>query len=179
MFWRSVIFSICIYNALGADLKIDVQFKPDECYESAENGDEVHVHYTGMLKNGQVFDSSVQQGRPPLPFVLGTGKVIQGWEQGILGMCVGERRKLTIPSDLAYGDRGMPPTIPAKATLVFETELVQLNKPPAAPLTDHIVPAVQVLAVPLAILCICYYLYKKYQEDDAALKEEKRGKKRK
>jgi len=177
MFLRWVTFSLFICCTLGADLKIDVQFKPDECYESAENGDEVHVHYTGMLKNGQVFDSSVQQGRPPLPFVLGTGKVIQGWERGILGMCEGERRKLTIPSDLAYGDRGMPPTIPPKATLIFETELVQLKKPPAAPLADHIVPTIQVLAVPLAIICICYYLYKKYQEDDAAIKE-KKGKKR-
>ncbi|MCX6779187.1 MAG: FKBP-type peptidyl-prolyl cis-trans isomerase [Candidatus Magasanikbacteria bacterium] len=88
----------------------------------AKNGNTVSVHYTGTFENGDKFDSSVDRGEP-FSFKLGAGMVIQGWDLGILGMKVGEKRKLTIPYDLAYGESGYGP-IPAKATLIFEVELL-------------------------------------------------------
>jgi FKBP-type peptidyl-prolyl cis-trans isomerase len=89
----------------------------------AVSGKTVSVHYTGTLTNGSKFDSSKDRG-DPFNFKLGGGQVIKGWDQGVAGMKVGGMRKLTIPSDLAYGDRGFPPVIPPKATLVFEIELL-------------------------------------------------------
>ena len=92
----------------------------------AKAGDTVSVHYTGTLLDGSKFDSSLDRNEP-IAFVLGQGQVIAGWDQGIEGMKVGEKRKLTIPSDLGYGDMGYPPVIPAKATLIFTTELVEIK----------------------------------------------------
>jgi hypothetical protein len=92
----------------------------------AKVGDKIKVHYTGrLLKTNFVFDSSV--GKKPLPVTLGARGVIDGWEQGIPGMKVGGKRKLTIPSKLAYGDGGQAPKIPPKATLVFDVELVSIG----------------------------------------------------
>jgi FKBP-type peptidyl-prolyl cis-trans isomerase len=91
----------------------------------AENGKTVSVHYTGKFEDGTVFDSSIQRGIP-IEFVLGAGMVIQGWEKGILGMKVGEKRVLTIPSDLGYGEMGAGP-IPGGATLIFDVELVDVK----------------------------------------------------
>jgi FKBP-type peptidyl-prolyl cis-trans isomerase len=90
----------------------------------AAKGKTVSVHYTGVLMDGTKFDSSLDRGRP-IEFVLGAGRVIPGWEQGIAGMKVGGQRKLTIPPELAYGARGTPGgPIPPHATLVFDVELV-------------------------------------------------------
>ena len=98
----------------------------------AKDGDPVRVHYTGrLLKNGVQFDSSV--GKDPFKFTLGKGEVIKGWDQGVVGMKVGGKRKLTIPSKLGYGDTGSPPKIPAKATLVFEVELLGVGAEDAKP----------------------------------------------
>ena len=90
---------------------------------AAESGQTVSVHYTGTLPDGSKFDSSLDRGRP-FDFPLGGGRVIKGWEQGVLGMKVGGKRKLIIPPDLGYGPRGFPPVIPANATLHFEIELL-------------------------------------------------------
>lgn len=92
----------------------------------AKTGDHVRVHYTGTLTNGEKFDSSRDRNEP-FPFTLGKGEVIKGWDQGVVGMKVGGKRKLTIPSDLAYGDKGSPPKIPGGATLKFDVELIGID----------------------------------------------------
>jgi FKBP-type peptidyl-prolyl cis-trans isomerase FkpA len=94
----------------------------------AKTGDKVKVQYTGTLMNGVKFDSSYDhEPAEPFEFTLGQGQVIKGWDQGVVGMKVGGKRKLTIPSDLAYGDTGHPPTIPGKAGLKFDVELVAVE----------------------------------------------------
>ncbi len=94
---------------------------------AAKTGDTVTVHYVGTLQNGQEFDNSRKRGEP-FVFTLGEGKVIKGWEEGILGMKAGGKRILVIPSDKAYGDKGFGP-IPGGATLVFAIELIKVNTP--------------------------------------------------
>lgn len=89
-------------------------------------GDEVTVHYVGTLTNGKKFDSSRDRGQP-FEFKLGDGKVIKGWDQGVVGMRVGGKRKLVIPSDLGYGAAGSPPTIPPNAGLKFDVELLDVK----------------------------------------------------
>ncbi len=91
----------------------------------AQNGQLVIVHYTGTFESGKKFDSSVDRG-DPFEFNLGAGMVIRGWDLGVVGMKIGEKRKLTIPYHLAYGEFGHGP-IPAKATLIFEVELLGIK----------------------------------------------------
>ena len=89
-------------------------------------GQQVFVHYTGYLLDGSIFDSSVERGQP-LPFPLGQGRVIKGWDEGVALLKVGGKARLIIPSDLAYGDKGYPNLIPPKATLTFDVELVGIQ----------------------------------------------------
>ena len=91
----------------------------------AVSGQTVVVNYRGTLANGTEFDSSY--GRGPFSFPLGGGRVIQGWDEGVAGMKVGGKRKLVIPPDLAYGERGAGGVIPANATLTFEVELLRIG----------------------------------------------------
>lgn len=121
------LISIVSYVIAAEKLKIGVLNKVEDCTQKARAGDYVSVHYTGMLEDGTVFDSSVERGQP-IEFPLGVGRVIKGWDQGILGMCVGEKRKLTIPPSLGYGQSGAGP-IPPGATLIFTTELVAIESP--------------------------------------------------
>ncbi|RGB28844.1 binding protein 2 like protein [Rhizophagus diaphanus] len=98
------------------------------CRKRSKNGDSLSVHYTGTLfEDGKEFDSSLPRGTP-FTFTLGAGHVIKGWDQGLVGMCIGEKRRIIIPSDLAYGPRGSPPLIPGDAALVFDVELVAIGK---------------------------------------------------
>lgn len=95
----------------------------------ARDGDTVSVLYTGKLQDGTVFDASEKHGNEPIEFILGKGMVIKGWDQGLLGMVVGEKRTLTIPPALGYGEQGAGTVIPPNATLTFDVELVGLRRP--------------------------------------------------
>lgn len=92
----------------------------------AVSGKRVTVHYVGTLTSGSKFDSSRDRGQG-FTFKLGVGQVISGWDQGVAGMKVGGVRKLTIPPELGYGERGFPPVIPANSTLLFEVELLAVE----------------------------------------------------
>ncbi len=105
----------------GLKYTIDVQGQGIE----AKNGDKVLVHYTGWLMDGTKFDSSKDRDQP-FTFQLGAGRVIKGWDQGVLGMKPGEVRTLIIPADLGYGARGAGNVIPPNATLKFEVELIKV-----------------------------------------------------
>lgn len=106
------------------NMKIET-LKPGEG-PGAKAGDKVTVNYVGTLTNGTKFDSSIDRGQP-FSFTLGQNSVIQGWEMGILGMKVGEKRKLTIPPELGYGSQANGP-IPANSTLIFEVDMLSINK---------------------------------------------------
>ena len=112
--------------ANNTDLKIEITQEGSGAV--AENGLSVSVHYTGKLTDGTKFDSSLDRGTP-FSFTLGQGRVIKGWDQGVLGMKVGEKRTLTIPSELGYGSAGAGASIPPNATLVFDIELLDVQMP--------------------------------------------------
>ena len=97
--------------------------------EAAKSGQRATLHYIGKLEDGSVFDSSRERGKP-FSFTLGAGQVIQGWEQGVLGMQIGEVRILDIPPHLGYGEQGAGGSIPPNARLIFEVELLSLEDPP-------------------------------------------------
>jgi len=91
-----------------------------------ESGDDIVIHYKGTLTDGTIFDSSYDRGEP-FQTQIGVGAVIKGWDEGVLGMKLGGKRKLTIPPDMAYGEQGQGP-IPPNSTLIFEVELVEILK---------------------------------------------------
>ncbi len=107
-----------------AELEIEDQIVGDG--EEAIAGQTVEVHYTGWLTDGTKFDSSHDRDQT-FSFKLGGGQVIAGWDQGVAGMKIGGARKLTIPSELGYGERGAGGVIPPNATLVFKVELIGLS----------------------------------------------------
>ncbi|KAJ7446749.1 hypothetical protein FB451DRAFT_1054960 [Mycena latifolia] len=124
----SLLFAVVVLAAdAPTELQIETTFMPEDCPAKAAKGDSIQVHYTGTLfSNGNKFDSSLDRGSP-LPLTLGVGQVIKGWDQGLVGMCLNEKRTLTIPSDMAYGSRGFGSVIPANSALVFTVELVGLE----------------------------------------------------
>lgn len=127
-----MIFALGLMAVLIAadDLKIETLKIADNCNVKSKKGDLLSMHYVGTLeKDGSKFDSSLDRGEP-FQFQLGVGQVIKGWDQGLEGMCVGEKRKLTIPANLGYGDRGAGEKIPPGATLIFEVELLKIDDGP-------------------------------------------------
>ena len=115
-------------------LRIEV-LQPGQSGTNPKAGDIVEVHYRGTLTNGTKFDASYDRGKP-FKFQLGKGQVIKGWDEGLLHMSVGSKARLTVPWNLAYGERGRPPTIPPKADLVFEVELLSVKTQPVFPRAD-------------------------------------------
>ena len=95
--------------------------------KEANDYNKVVVNYTGKLEDGSIFDSSLSPGKEPFTFTIGVGSVIKGWDVGLKGMKVGGKRKLTIPPELGYGDRGAGNVIPPGATLIFEVELLEVE----------------------------------------------------
>ena len=95
--------------------------------DEANDFNKVVVNYTGSLEDGSIFDSSLNPGRGPFTFTLGVGSVIKGWDLGVKGMKVGGKRKLTIPSELGYGENGAGSVIPPGATLIFEVDLLEVE----------------------------------------------------
>lgn len=106
--------------------ELNIEVLKEGSGSGAKAGDTVTVHYTGVLTDGGKFDSSVDRGQP-FAFQLGAGAVIRGWDQGLLGMKIGEKRRLTIPPELGYGSRGAGGVIPPDATLIFEVEMLGIN----------------------------------------------------
>jgi len=103
-----------------------VKHKPEQCDIKSKKGDKLSMHYTGTLKDGTKFDSSLDRGTP-FEFTLGAGQVIKGWDQGLVNMCAGEKRRLVIPPHLGYGSREMG-KIPADSWLIFEVELLKITE---------------------------------------------------
>ncbi|XP_062589996.1 uncharacterized protein LOC134251605 isoform X1 [Saccostrea cucullata] len=122
-------FLVVLVATEEGELKIDVLKTVDDCQKKSKRLDMLSMHYVGTLEDGSKFDSSADHGQP-FSFQLGIGQVIKGWDQGLLDMCIGEKRKLTIPSHLGYGDQGAGEKIPPKATLIFEVELLDIQDGP-------------------------------------------------
>merc|ERR1711997_462928 len=127
LFSSALILSTSLHLSLGDEngggekkppkkLQIGVKKRVENCDQKSRRGDLLSMHYTGKLEDGTEFDSSIPRGQP-LQFTLGSGQVIKGWDQGLLGMCVGEKRKLVIPPELGYGASGAPPKIPGNSVL--------------------------------------------------------------
>ena len=114
--------------AVSSENELKITINKEGSGERAEIGMSVSVHYTGKLEDGTVFDSSVPRGQP-FTFTLGAGQVIKGWDLGVEGMTIGEKRNLVIPPHLGYGIRGAGATIPPNATLIFDVELLEVTMP--------------------------------------------------
>ncbi|KAL7304233.1 hypothetical protein TKK_0003427 [Trichogramma kaykai] len=125
-----VLFAMCWAATWAAqELKVEKVYVPEVCDVKSKKGDQLTMHYTGTLDNGNKFDSSLDRDTP-FTFQLGVGQVIRGWDEGLLDMCVTEKRKLTIPPQLGYGERGAGNVIPGGATLHFEVELINISDSP-------------------------------------------------
>jgi len=113
-----------IQNSQTNELKAEIL--KEGTGEGAKAGDKVSVHYVGVLLDGKKFDSSIDRGQP-FSFQLGAGSVIRGWDEGLIGMKAGEKRRLTIPPEFGYGEQGAGNAIPPNATLIFEVEMLKIN----------------------------------------------------
>ena len=114
--------------AFSSEKELKITIEQEGFGDSAEIGMSVSVHYTGKLEDGTEFDSSIPRGQP-FTFTLGAGQVIKGWDLGVEGMKIGEKRSLVIPPHLGYGIRGAGATIPPNATLIFDIELLEVTMP--------------------------------------------------
>jgi rhodanese-related sulfurtransferase len=114
--------------AFSSENELKITINQEGLGDSAEIGMSVSVHYTGKLEDGTVFDSSIPRGQP-FTFTLGAGQVIKGWDVGVEGMKIGEKRSLVIPPHLGYGMRGAGETIPPNSTLIFDIELLEVAMP--------------------------------------------------
>ena len=131
VFIVALVATICVAGdeenkkANKKQLQIGIKKKVEDCKRTSKKGDSLSMHYVGKLEDGTEFDSSVGRNQP-FEFTLGVGQVIKGWDQGLLDMCEGEKRKLIIPSHLGYGDRGAPPKIPGNLSIFVNYNLFVL-----------------------------------------------------
>ena len=133
---KNISFFVCLavlalFNgnlAFSSEKELKITIEQEGFGDSAEIGMSVSVHYTGKLEDGTEFDSSIPRGQP-FTFTLGAGQVIKGWDLGVEGMKIGEKRSLVIPPHLGYGIRGAGATIPPNATLIFDIELLEVAMP--------------------------------------------------
>lgn len=116
-----------VSNSVNNQTKMKIETLKQGTGAESKAGDSLTVNYTGTFENGTKFDSSLNPGREPFVFTVGAGQVIKGWDQGMVGMKVGEQRKLTIPPELGYGESGIPGAIPGNATLIFVVDLLKIN----------------------------------------------------
>lgn len=122
-----IVTLLCVAPVRASPQVTKTVVKKGDCSQGIANTDDrAYVHYVGTLEDGTKFDSSYDRNTP-LSFPLGHGFVIEGWEQGVMGMCIGEERKLVIPPELGYGDRGAGDVIPPGATLYFDIKLVKIG----------------------------------------------------
>jgi len=122
--------SMAASEVLPSGLTVEYVQVPEACEVKVKRSDLLTMHYTGTLEDGTKFDSSVDRNEP-FQFQIGIGQVIKGWDEGIVGMCVGEKRKLIVPPELGYGDQGAGEVIPGGATLHFDVELLNIADGPA------------------------------------------------
>ncbi|KAM3621075.1 uncharacterized protein V6R79_005573 [Siganus canaliculatus] len=164
-------------NALE-ELQVETLTKPETCSVLSEMGDTVKIHYTGKVLDGKVFDSSLS--REPLVVDLGKRTVIAGLEQSLLGVCEGQKMKAIIPSHLAYGKKGYPPTIPGDAALEFEVEVVSLVKQTQwQKMVNDVLPLVCLALVPTLLGLVGLYLYQKANAEKPSKKKSKDKKSKK
>ncbi|KAM3877844.1 peptidyl-prolyl cis-trans isomerase FKBP11 [Diretmus argenteus] len=163
-------------NAIG-ELLVESLEKPETCSVLSAMGDTLQIHYTGKLMDGKVIDSSLS--RDPLAVELGKRTVIPGLEQSLVGVCEGQKIKATIPSHLAYGKRGYPPTIPGDAALEFEVEVISLiQQTPWQKMVNDVFPLVCLGLVPTLLGMVGLYLYKKAQNPSKKKAKDKKSKKK-
>jgi len=112
-----------------AELKIEVLHKPEDCEVKTQKGQLLSMHYKGTFEDGKQFDSSYDRNQP-FTFQIGVGQVVKGWDEGLLDMCVGEKRRLVVPPHLGYGEHGAGEVIPPGSTLYFDTELLKIETAP-------------------------------------------------
>merc|ERR1712203_617339 len=124
-----VVASLAEPELKDSGLKVEYLSKPDSCDKVARNGDMLEMHYTGTLEDGKKFDSSYDRSEA-FKFQIGVGQVIKGWEEGVLGMCIGEKRRLIVPPELGYGAQGAGDIIPGGATLSSTWSLLVPRRAP-------------------------------------------------
>ncbi|XP_026872544.1 peptidyl-prolyl cis-trans isomerase FKBP11 [Electrophorus electricus] len=160
------------------ELVVETLVKPETCTITSVVGDTLAIHYTGRLLDGKVIDSSLS--RDPLVVELGKRTVISGLEQALVGLCEGQKIKVTIPAHLAYGKRGYPPTIPGDSVLEFEVEVVSLTQQtPWQKLVNDIFPLVCLALVPTLLGLVGIYLYNKAKAQPQGRKKSKDKKSKK
>ncbi|XP_029989887.1 peptidyl-prolyl cis-trans isomerase FKBP11 [Sphaeramia orbicularis] len=160
------------------ELQVETLVKPETCSVLSSMGDTLQIHYTGKLMDGKVIDSSLS--RDPLVVELGKRTVIAGLEQSLVGVCEGQKIKATIPSHLAYGKKGYPPTIPGDAVLEFEVEVISLmQQTPWQKMVNDVFPLVCLALVPTLLGLVGLYLYNKASAQKPSKKKAKDKKSKK
>ncbi|XP_051997286.1 peptidyl-prolyl cis-trans isomerase FKBP11-like [Xyrauchen texanus] len=141
-------------------LVVETLVMPETCTITSTMGDTLQIHYTGRLMDGKVIDTSLS--REPMAVELGKRSVITGLEQALVGVCQGQKIKVTIPAHLGYGKRGYPPTIPGDSALEFEVEVISLSQQTTwQKLVNDVLPLVCLALVPTLLGLVGLYLYNK------------------